>query len=104
MCFIANWQTISSFLARRLEEKRKKNFLGKGRREDLQCLAEELGEQPSPDAKIVDLKQLNTASSNYEAEFAKGLLETIVETRREKEKLVSDQKEDERKIIRIGEN
>lgn len=36
-------------------------------------------------------------SSNYEAEIVKVLLETIVETRWEKEKLGSEEKEAERK-------
>lgn len=34
----------------------------------------ELGEQSSPDARIVDLKELIRASKNYDVEFVKGFV------------------------------
>lgn len=55
-------------------EKEKISFLGKACKEDLQCLAEELGEKPVLDVRIVDLKKLTIASKNYEVEFVQGVV------------------------------
>lgn len=49
-----NFIVFGQVVGRIKKKKRKMPFLRKGCKEDLPCLAERLGEQPSPDAKIVD--------------------------------------------------
>ncbi|GBM94810.1 hypothetical protein AVEN_69362-1 [Araneus ventricosus] len=58
-------------------------FLGKARKEDLIILARDLGEEVTPDLKIIDLRNLIVASTNYEIEFVKGLLNTVISQRTE---------------------
>ncbi|GBO03899.1 hypothetical protein AVEN_224504-1 [Araneus ventricosus] len=58
-------------------------FLGKARKEDLIILARELGEEVTPDLKIIDLRNLIVASTNYEMEFVKELLNTVISERTE---------------------
>ncbi|GBM35753.1 Retrovirus-related Pol polyprotein from transposon 17.6 [Araneus ventricosus] len=58
-------------------------FLGKARKEDLIILARELGEEVTPDLKIIDLRNLIVASTNYEMEFVKELLNTVISQRTE---------------------
>ncbi|GBM19609.1 hypothetical protein AVEN_197207-1 [Araneus ventricosus] len=58
-------------------------FLGKSRKEDLIILARELGEEVTPDLKIIDLRNLIVASTNYEVEFVKELLNTVISQRTE---------------------
>ncbi|GBL79856.1 Transposon Tf2-6 polyprotein [Araneus ventricosus] len=58
-------------------------FLGKARKEDLIILARELGEEVTPDLKIIDLRNLIVASTNYEMEFVKELLNTVISQRNE---------------------
>lgn len=62
-------------------------FLAKAKKEDLRCLAEEMGEEPSPDLKVIGLKDLITKSKAYEEETVKNILETIVKTKIEEENL-----------------
>ncbi|CAL1288441.1 unnamed protein product [Larinioides sclopetarius] len=58
-------------------------FLGRSKKVDLQCLAEELGETVTKDMKVVDLKKKILGSTEYEEEFVKELLERIVNEREE---------------------
>ncbi|GBL99603.1 hypothetical protein AVEN_68861-1 [Araneus ventricosus] len=58
-------------------------FLGKARKEDLIIFARELGEEVTPDLKIIDLRNLIVASTNYEMEFVKELLNTVISERTE---------------------
>ncbi|GBM52427.1 hypothetical protein AVEN_21845-1 [Araneus ventricosus] len=58
-------------------------FLGKARKEDLIILARELGEEVTSDLKIIDLRNLIVASTNYEMEFVKELLNTVISQRTE---------------------
>ncbi|GFV45570.1 hypothetical protein TNCV_4240941 [Trichonephila clavipes] len=53
-------------------------FLGKGRKKDLVYVATELGEVVSEDMKVVELKQIIVGSKNFEVEFVKNLLETVM--------------------------
>jgi hypothetical protein len=61
-------------------------FLAKGKKEDLRCLAIELGESVPSEIKVIELKNLVTKSVSYEEEFVKGMLDTIINSRLEKEK------------------
>ncbi|GBM10101.1 hypothetical protein AVEN_92924-1 [Araneus ventricosus] len=58
-------------------------FLGKARKEDLIILARELGEEVTPDLNIIDLRNLIVARTNYEMEFVKELLNTVISQRTE---------------------
>ncbi|CAL1286900.1 unnamed protein product [Larinioides sclopetarius] len=58
-------------------------FLGRSKKVDLQCLAEELVETVTKDMKVVDLKKKILGSTEYEEEFVKELLEIIVNEREE---------------------
>ncbi|GBO14770.1 hypothetical protein AVEN_44482-1 [Araneus ventricosus] len=58
-------------------------FLGIARKEDLIILARELGEEVTPDLKIIDLRNLIVASTNYEMEFVKERLNTVISQRTE---------------------
>ncbi|GBM25387.1 Pro-Pol polyprotein [Araneus ventricosus] len=58
-------------------------FLAKGKKCDLIALATEMGEEPSPDMNIMGLKALITGSQSYEEEFVKGMLDTIISSRKE---------------------
>ncbi|GBM06021.1 hypothetical protein AVEN_49409-1 [Araneus ventricosus] len=58
-------------------------FLGKARKEDLIILARELEEEVTPDLKIISLRNLIVASTNYEMEFVKELLNTVISQRTE---------------------
>ncbi|GBM63062.1 hypothetical protein AVEN_68523-1 [Araneus ventricosus] len=58
-------------------------FLGKARKEDLIILARELREEISPDIKIIDLRNLILASTNYEIEIVRELLNTVISQRTE---------------------
>ncbi|UYV70055.1 hypothetical protein LAZ67_7001643 [Cordylochernes scorpioides] len=53
---------------------------------DLNKLAYELGEVVSLESRIVDLKRLILNSQSYEEEFAKQLLETLIEEREQTER------------------
>ncbi|UYV63245.1 hypothetical protein LAZ67_2003535 [Cordylochernes scorpioides] len=53
---------------------------------DLSKLAYELGEVVPPESRIVDLKRLILNSQSYEEEFAKQLLETLIEEREQTER------------------
>ncbi|GBL77395.1 hypothetical protein AVEN_41807-1 [Araneus ventricosus] len=57
-------------------------FLGKARKEVI-ILARELGEEVTPDLKIIDLRNLIVASTNYEMVFVKELLNTVISQRTE---------------------
>ncbi|GBL94137.1 hypothetical protein AVEN_185086-1 [Araneus ventricosus] len=57
-------------------------FLGKARK-DLIILAREL--RKDPDLKIIDLRNLIVASTNYEMEFVKELLNTVISQRIEED-------------------
>ncbi|GBN45785.1 hypothetical protein AVEN_189627-1 [Araneus ventricosus] len=58
-------------------------FLGKVSKEDLIILARELGEEVTPDLKIIGLRNLIVASTNYEMKFVKELLNTVISQRTE---------------------
>ncbi|UYV64551.1 hypothetical protein LAZ67_3001165, partial [Cordylochernes scorpioides] len=61
-------------------------YLAKVRKCDLSKLAYELGEVVPPESRIVDLKRLILNSQSYEEEFAKQLLETLIEEREQTER------------------
>ncbi|UYV75307.1 hypothetical protein LAZ67_12003426 [Cordylochernes scorpioides] len=71
---------------------------------DLSKLAYELGEVVPPESRIVDLKHLILNSQSYEEEFAKQLLETLIEDREriEERERIEDRKriEDRERIER----
>ncbi|UYV64160.1 hypothetical protein LAZ67_2006818 [Cordylochernes scorpioides] len=54
---------------------------------DLSKLAYELGEVVPPESRIVDLKRLILNSKSYKGEFAKHLLETLIEVRERTERI-----------------
>ncbi|GFU32638.1 retrovirus-related Pol polyprotein from transposon 17.6 [Trichonephila clavipes] len=62
-------------------------FLGKGRKKDLVYVATELGEAVSEDMKVIELKQIIVGSKNFEVEFVRNLLETVMSERMESENL-----------------
>ncbi|UYV75780.1 hypothetical protein LAZ67_13001327, partial [Cordylochernes scorpioides] len=71
-------------------------YLAKVRKCDLSKLAYELGEVVPPESRIVDLKHLISNSQSYEEEFAKQLLETLIEDR---ERIEERERIDDRKRI-----
>ncbi|GBL95055.1 hypothetical protein AVEN_17366-1 [Araneus ventricosus] len=75
-------------------------FLGKARKEDLIILARELGEEVTPDLKIIDLRNLIVASTNYEMEFVKELLNTVISQRTEEaeQRKLEQRKLEQRKL------
>ncbi|UYV79392.1 hypothetical protein LAZ67_17002449 [Cordylochernes scorpioides] len=80
------------------------NYRAKVRKCDLSKLAYELGEVVPPESRIVDLKHLILNSQSYEEEFAKQLLETLIEDREriEERERIEDRKriEDRERIER----
>ncbi|GFX16130.1 hypothetical protein TNCV_4703861 [Trichonephila clavipes] len=62
-------------------------FWGKGRKKDLVLVTTELGEAVSEDMEVIELKQIIVGSKNFEEEFVKNLLETVVNERMESENL-----------------
>ncbi|GBO12083.1 hypothetical protein AVEN_200935-1 [Araneus ventricosus] len=58
-------------------------FLVKARKEDLIILARALGEEVTMDLKIIDIRNLIVASTNYEMEFVKELLNAVISQRTE---------------------
>ncbi|UYV77850.1 hypothetical protein LAZ67_15002575, partial [Cordylochernes scorpioides] len=79
-------------------------YLAKVRKCDLSKLAYEFGEVVLPESRIVDLKHLILNSQSYEEEFAKQLLETLIEDREriEERERIEDRKriEDRERIER----
>ncbi|GFT43958.1 uncharacterized protein TNCV_1822081 [Trichonephila clavipes] len=63
------------------------SFWGKGRKKDLVLVVTELGEAVSEDMKVIELKQIIVGSKNFEEEFVKNLLESVVNERMESENL-----------------
>ncbi|UYV69772.1 hypothetical protein LAZ67_7000699, partial [Cordylochernes scorpioides] len=61
-------------------------YLARVKKCDLRKLAYELGEVVPPESRIVDLKCLILNSQSYEEEFAKQLLETLIEEREQTER------------------
>ncbi|UYV68821.1 hypothetical protein LAZ67_6001031 [Cordylochernes scorpioides] len=61
-------------------------YLARAKKCDLSKLAYELGEVVPPESRIVDLKRLILNSQSYEEEFAKQLLETLIEEREQTER------------------
>ncbi|GFR27471.1 hypothetical protein TNCT_524371 [Trichonephila clavata] len=62
-------------------------YLGKAKQKDLFLVAAELGETASEDMKVIELKQIILGGKNYEDEFVKNLLESIMSERIENENL-----------------
>ncbi|GFR07066.1 retrovirus-related Pol polyprotein from transposon 297 [Trichonephila clavata] len=62
-------------------------YLGKAKKKDLFLVATELGETVSEDMRVIELKQTIIGSKNYEEEFVKNLLESIMTERTENENL-----------------
>lgn len=56
-------------------------FLGRGKKDDLKLIAVELGESVNPDDRIIDLKNLIINSENYDEDFVKELLSTVIADR-----------------------
>jgi len=61
------------------------SFLGKGRKNDLIELANELGEIIPPEAVVVTIKNIIINSKNYEESFVKEVFERIIEERLKRE-------------------
>ncbi|GBN49129.1 hypothetical protein AVEN_127594-1 [Araneus ventricosus] len=74
-------------------------LLAKGKKCDLIALATEMGEEPRPDMNIMGLKALITGSQSYEGEFVKGMLDTIISSR--KEEAEKEEKEFQLEKMRI---
>ncbi|GBN42243.1 hypothetical protein AVEN_44514-1 [Araneus ventricosus] len=70
-------------------------FLGKARKEDLIILARELGEEVTPDIKRIDLRNLIVASTSYEVEIVRELLNAVISQRTEKAEERSSELESE---------
>ncbi|GFV27185.1 hypothetical protein TNCV_2124011 [Trichonephila clavipes] len=62
-------------------------FLGKGRKRDLVLVRTELGEIASEGMKMIELKQIIVGSKNFEDEFVKNVLESVMNDRMESENL-----------------
>ncbi|GFX77150.1 hypothetical protein TNCV_1679331 [Trichonephila clavipes] len=60
-------------------------FLGKAKKQDLNLLAEELGQKVSDKMTIIDLKNIIIGSKDYEEEFVRAQLSVISEERVERE-------------------
>lgn len=60
------------------------SFLGKGKKEDLNLLAIELGEDVPENSKVIDLKKIITETKNFEDNFVKVLFMTIIDNRNKK--------------------
>lgn len=71
------------------------SYLAKGRKEDLKCLAKELGEMVEDDFTIIMLRDKIVNSKNYEESFVKELFNSIINDRK--------QKEEQREIEKIRE-
>ncbi|GFX70722.1 retrovirus-related Pol polyprotein from transposon 17.6 [Trichonephila clavipes] len=56
-------------------------YLAKARKDDLKTLATELGLEIGETMRVIDFKNLILASKDYDEQFTKTLLETIIETR-----------------------
>ncbi|MDW0176561.1 MAG: RNase H-like domain-containing protein, partial [Nitrososphaeraceae archaeon] len=61
------------------------SYLGKAKKEDLRLLAEELGAETSTALRMFDLKNLILNSREYDEEFVKEVLSTIINERIRKE-------------------
>ncbi|GFY66946.1 retrovirus-related Pol polyprotein from transposon 17.6 [Trichonephila inaurata madagascariensis] len=66
-------------------------YLAKARKDDLQTLATELGLEIGEMMRVIDFKNLILTSKDYDEQFTKTLLETIIETRVQAER---DEKEE----------
>ncbi|GBN82129.1 hypothetical protein AVEN_192972-1 [Araneus ventricosus] len=75
------------------------SFLVKEEKCYLMALATEMGEEPRPDMNIMGLKALITGSQSYEEEFVKGMLDTIISSR--KEEAEKEEKEFQLEKMRI---
>ncbi|UYV66648.1 hypothetical protein LAZ67_4002441, partial [Cordylochernes scorpioides] len=102
-CFTTSYHPQTNGLTERLN-RTLINMLTKVRKCDLSKLAYELGEVVPPESRIVDLKHLILNSQSYEEEFAKQLLETLIEDREriEERERIEDRKriEDRERIER----
>ncbi|GFS99646.1 hypothetical protein TNCV_1972141 [Trichonephila clavipes] len=66
-------------------------YLAKARKDDLKTLATELGLEIGEMMRVIDFKNLILTSKDYDEQFTKTLLETIIETRVQAER---DEKEE----------
>ncbi|GFT17147.1 hypothetical protein TNCV_4738671 [Trichonephila clavipes] len=55
-------------------------YLAKARKDDLKTLATELGLEIEEMMRVIDFKNLILTSKDYDEQFTKTLLETIIET------------------------
>ncbi|GFY56481.1 hypothetical protein TNIN_296841 [Trichonephila inaurata madagascariensis] len=62
-------------------------FLGKGKKKGFSPCRDRVGEAVSEDMKVIELKQIIVGSKNFEDEFVKNLLETVMNERMESENL-----------------
>ncbi|GFW29669.1 hypothetical protein TNCV_3935361 [Trichonephila clavipes] len=62
-------------------------FWGKGKKKSLVLVAIQLREAVSEDMKVIEIKQIIVGSKNFEEEFVKNLLETVLNERMESENL-----------------
>ncbi|GFU52808.1 retrovirus-related Pol polyprotein from transposon 17.6 [Trichonephila clavipes] len=76
-------------------------FLGKGRKKDLVYVATELGEAVSEDMKVVELKQIIVGSKNFDVEFVKNLLETVMNEREDQLERETREREFQLECLRI---
>ncbi|GBO07400.1 hypothetical protein AVEN_157516-1 [Araneus ventricosus] len=72
------------------------NFLGKGRKADLINLAQEMGIAIPKDARVSEIKDLIIKNVNYDENFAREYLDTIIAERLTKEEQEKTAKKEER--------
>lgn len=63
------------------------SFFARGKKQDLQMLADDLGLNVTRDLKVIDLKDLILKSDGYDEEFAKERYDVIIANRLEEEKM-----------------
>ncbi|GFY40888.1 retrovirus-related Pol polyprotein from transposon 17.6 [Trichonephila inaurata madagascariensis] len=72
-------------------------YLAKARKDDLKTLATELGLEIGEMMRVIDFKNLILTSKDYDEQFTKTLLETIIETRVQAERDEKEEKDYKRK-------
>ncbi|GFU28553.1 hypothetical protein NPIL_140161 [Nephila pilipes] len=77
------------------------SFLSRARKVDLITLAEELGLNVEPNAKVFDLCTLITNDKNYDEDFTKDCLEIITNERLEQRKDEHEKREYELKKLEL---
>ncbi|GFX90562.1 hypothetical protein TNCV_4335651 [Trichonephila clavipes] len=74
-------------------------YLAKACKDDLKILATELGLEIGETMRVIDFKNLILTSKDYDEQFTKTLLETIIETRVHAERDENDYKRKQKGLI-----